>query len=38
MSRNVSEPFSTLLPVILNAAYDEPPRAMKTASVAMTFA
>ena len=38
MSAPVSEPFVTFLPVILIAAYELPPSATNTASVAMTFA
>jgi hypothetical protein len=34
----LSEPSGTLRPVTLRAAYELPPRAMKTATVAMTFA
>ena len=34
----VRDPFCTSRPVIVSAAYDEPPRAMKTAVVATTFA
>ena len=37
-SRLVSEPLRTSAPVIVSAAYEEPPRAMKTAAVAITLA
>ena len=38
MSAPVSELFLTFLPLILIAAYDVPPSAMNTATVAITLA